>query len=140
MTVELTIQTALLDRAEGLLDIIGLPMSWPNKAFDPPVDGSSYLEVIILPNRNTRIFYGSNEDSWRMGILQINLVSEYNKGPSSGTEIAGQIALHFPQDFVIFSGGVKVQLTKTPDVGSAVANTARTSWIVPVSVYYEAFA
>jgi hypothetical protein len=140
MTTEADIQTALLQRVLTLSITPTLPIAWPNRDFIPPSDGSSYLQVRILPNRNTRLFLGSNEESWRQGILQINLITQYDKGPSFGVDIAGQIAQHFPQDLMLRYSGVKVQLTKTPDVGSAVASPTGTQWIVPVSIYYEAFA
>jgi hypothetical protein len=142
MTVEEAIQLALLKAVEAYYEgaTPKLPIAWPNRTFTPPADGSSYLEVRILPNRNTRLFLGSNEESMRMGILQVNLISQFDKGPGAGIQIAGQIVAAFPQDRVLRESGVKVQLTKTPDVGPAVANPNGTNWIVPVSIYYEAFA
>lgn len=142
MTVEKDIELALLTRAEYVHGLVApsLPVSWPNKSFTPPSDGSPYLEVRILPNQNLRPFLGSAEPSYRQGILQFNYLSPYDAGPSSGTELAGQIALGFPADFVMREGGVKVQVQRTPDVGTAVPNPNGTKWLVPVSVYYEVFA
>jgi hypothetical protein len=137
-SVETNIQNALLKRVQSLTTT--LPIAWPNLDFTPPADGSPYLAVRILPNRNERVFLGSNDPTYRQGILQINVVTQYNKGPSASVETAGQIALHFPQDLVLRESGVNVQLTKAPDVGSAVANPNGTNWLVPISIYYEAFA
>jgi hypothetical protein len=140
MTIEEIIEHILLERVRTLPMNPVLPIAYPNLAFKPPLDGSPYLEVRLLPNSNQRIFYGSTDELFRMGILQINIVMQENKGVLAGTRIAGQITGHFPQDLVLRENDIKVQLQKAPDVGAALPNPTGTNWIVPVSIYYEAYA
>jgi uncharacterized protein DUF4128 len=133
---EENIENALFSRAAGLTALTGLPVFWPNVGNNPPSDGR-YLAVSLLPNHNDRFLLAGNDPHYRQGILQVNVMMPRNAGQTPSTQIAGQVASHFPADLALFSEDVKVKLQKVPDVMSALSTDA--AWMTPVSVYYEAF-
>lgn len=133
--VEVTIQEALFAQVATLSLSPALPVAWPNVSFDPPASG--YLRVRHLPNRNRRLFMGSDEPHQREGILQIEVRMPLNQGPSSATTLAGKIAEHFLCDLKMWRGGILVEVVNAPDVLPAVAEDA--FWFVPVSIEYQSF-
>lgn len=137
MTPEENIEAALFGRVVTLETTPALPVVWPNVAFTPPA--GSYLRFEHLPNRNERPFLGAADPSFRRGILQLTVVTPLNQGPTVfATRLAGKVAQHFPAGLALYSEGIKVRITRAPDVTSAM-KTDR-SWDVPISVYYECFA
>jgi hypothetical protein len=114
-------------------------VAYPNKKKDPPADGSAYVEVAHFPNRSDRYGLKKGEGKEHMlGFLQLLVRAPRNEGGEKATKIAGELALHFPADLSLWSEGVRVRISKRPDVMSASPTEA--SWNVPVTVYYEAFA
>lgn len=137
-TVEWNIEKALFDRVESFAnaDMPASRMAFPNRKFDRP-DKFAWLEVTHMPNESTRIFLANDEPVWRQGILQV-LVHQplNNKGPKPLTELAGEIALHFPQGLVIWTADqLKLTVAKTPHLMSA--GPTEFSWACPVSIEYE---
>ncbi|GHC79383.1 phage tail terminator-like protein [Limoniibacter endophyticus] len=138
------IDTALFARAAGLAQVTGLTIAWPNVAF-PGKDATgkefpkppSYLRINHLPNVSQRLFI-NNPTHRRPGILQITIATPLNGGASAATRLAGKVAEHFPMDFRMTAGGRIVRVTKEPDIATAIRDDP--SWLVPVSVSYEAFA
>lgn len=140
MTFEENVEKALFARAESLPFAVANPtkVAWPNKPFNAPADGSAYVEVAQFPNRGTRYGLPSDGSEFNFGFLQLLVRAPRNAGYQEATKIAGELALHFPADLKLYSEGVRVKISKRPDVMSASPTEA--SWNVPVTVYYEAFA
>ena len=134
MTIEASIQTALLERVASLALSPVLEIAWENANFDPP-ENESYIVVKQFPNGNTRYSQTGSDPHQRIGILQLMLVTPLNKGPSTAAETAGLIAEHFPAGLIMRSGDVKVTVTKSPEVATAINTDV--SHDVPISVEYE---
>jgi len=113
-----------------------VPISWPNTEFDPALQTHQYLAVTHFRNQNERLYLRGTEQR-RQGILQLSLVSLLGAGAPPSLALAGEITADFAQDTVLVSEGVKVRITKEPDTMSTLKTDV--SWIIPISVYYEAF-
>ncbi len=135
-STESTIEGALFSRVAALLLSPALPVAWPNVSFAKPAGG--YLRVTHIPNTSRRLFLASNAPHQRLGLVQVDVFVPKNQGASGATEIAGQVAQHFPADLPMRADGLTVRVTKAPDIGPALADD--THWQVPVTIRYEAFA
>jgi len=132
MTPEENIEQALFAYVR---DHVTLPIAWPNVEFTPPAD-HQYVAVTHFRNQNERLYLRGNEQR-RQGILQLSLVSLLGVGPSPSLAVAAEIIEDFPQDTIMISEGVRVRITRQPDTMSGIQSDV--SWIIPISVYYEAF-
>lgn len=135
--VETSIQTALFARVASLVLNPVHPVAWPNVNFTAP-SSKRYLRVSHLPNTTDRLYIGSREPHQHQGILQVMVVAPLNSGEAAPRAIAAAVADHFPADLRLTSGGVKVRITKRPDIASAL--TTDTELQIPVSIRYEAHA
>lgn len=146
-SVETKIWQALRARAATIPG--GFTISWPMEPFTPPSSGGSpspYVECRNIPNRNSRMFIGSNEPHDRKGILQLSLcwpVADVGTGsgktnPDVLTERAGQLAAHFPTDHRMIFDGVDVRVSSAPDVAQGYLDGPYIK--VPVSVPWRTFA
>jgi len=137
MTREENIEAALFARAETM-PFDTAKIAWPNEKKDPPSDGSLYVEVLHFPNKSDRFTLRGSGPEHMMGFLQLLVRAPKNSGRTEATIVAATLALHFPADLKLRSEDVIVRISKRPDVMSG--SPTETSWNVPVTVYYEAFA
>jgi len=135
-TTESTIESALFSRMAAFEASPALQVAWPNVSFQKPAGG--YLRVTHIPNASRRVFLASNAPHQRLGLLQVDVFVPKNQGASGATEIAGQVAQHFPADLPLRADGLTLRVAKAPDIGPALADD--THWQVPVTIRYEAFA
>ncbi|RWE96468.1 phage tail terminator-like protein [Mesorhizobium sp.] len=135
-TLQSSIEAALFARVAALVLSPVLPIAWPNVAFTKPTTG--YLRVNHTPNAARRLFIAGTDPHQRMGLLQVDAFQKLNAGASAATETAGLIAAWFPCDLPLFQDGIRVRVTKAPDVAGALSDD--THWMVPVTVSYEVFA
>lgn len=145
-TTETKIWLALKGRVETIP--LAFPKAYPREAFTPP-SAAPWLEIVHLPNANSRPFLGADDPMFRQGILQINLRSPVGKETGQAqphpSEVdiqrAGTIAAHFWSDLTgrtLFFEGVRVVIQRAPDVARPFVDGA--FWLTPISVRYEAFA
>lgn len=146
-TVEAKIEAALFGHLTNMeLDDPLPPIAWPNTDFPGEVDGEpspkplTYLEVRHFRNTNTRMLVKGSAPHLRQGILQIRVVTPLNAGATPATDLAGSIAEQWPADLALFNNGVKVRIQAAPDIGTGMKTADDVSWMVPISVRYEAFA
>jgi hypothetical protein len=147
-SVETAIWLALKGRVETL-PISIVPQSsiaWPKVSFTPPQSGTPprpmpYLEVRHLPNTNTRRAVGHTDAHRRAGILQVTLKypTTLNHAEAVQTEIAGQIAAHFPAGLRMTYGDVSLQIEKAPDIASSFRDGTDPYWQTPLSIRYRLF-
>lgn len=135
-TIETAVWLALRGRVEALALSPALPVAWPNEAFTPPA--GPYLKIEHVPNRTLRIFIPSTSPHHYRGILQIGVMTKLNQGVGYPTEIAGDIADHFPADLKLPAHGVMLRVTSHPSIGPA--QPQATHLMIPVSIDYEAYA
>ena len=136
MTREENVEKALIGRAKTM-PFDQSKVGYPNKKFDKP-NGETYVEVSHFPNRSQRLALRGSSPEYMFGFLQLLVCAPRNEGGEEATRIAGELALHFPADLALWSEGVRVIISKKPDVMSA--SPTESSWNVPVTVYYEASA
>lgn len=137
MSVVEDIEEALFARARDFT-FAAAKKAWPNFKFVPPADGSAYLRIAHFPNEPARLFLKGSDPYWRRGFLQITVAAPLGNGALEATEIAGDICSHFPADLTMTVNTTTVRVTKAPTVMSGFSDDK--SWLVPVTIYYEAFA
>jgi hypothetical protein len=135
-TVESIIPGLLMARLAELVLVPALPVAWPNVSFSPPVGG--YLRASYLPNANRRFLDRASDPHQRVGFFQVDACTPLNRGAIDAQEIAGRIAEHFACGTEMWSGILRVSVTKAPDIARAMPDG--THWMVPVSIPYECFA
>ncbi len=138
-TVEGAIEQVLSVRLASLELSPVHPIAVPNVNFTKPND-NRYLEAKFVPNGANRVFIGSDEPHQRIGFLQINVRDKLNTG-SRVTDIAGQVAAHFPADLQLHHAlGLTVRITAAPDVSDMIVETTPPGVLVPVLVPFECWA
>ena len=110
---------------------------WPGEAVSLP-DGTS-IEATHLPNRPQRLYLDGAEPSYRRGILQLGVLTKPGAAnhQTFATEIAGDVAGHFPADLRMPFDDVVVRVSEAPAVGSSFHDPKRARWVTPVSVRYH---
>lgn len=133
-STEVNIWKALKNRVDTFSATPALTVVYPKET----APAGRHLRVQNLPNRVARFGVPSDGTNQRSGILQISVLSPVtDKGAAEvDMEIAGQVAAHFSADLLLFFGGVKVRITRPPDVAQAYRDDQH--WRTPVSIYYEA--
>jgi len=141
MTIEEKIEEALYVHVAALAALDGMPsIAWPNDAFPVPPETKpgTYIELRLMPNDNTRLFLNGGAPHMRQGILQLTVFTPLLVGSAPATALAGEIAEFFPADLDLFNDGVRVRIQQAPDV--LPGDKDDVSWMVPISIRYEAFA
>lgn len=118
------------------------PLVWPNTEFPEPGNEKplTYVEVAHFPNTNTRLLLDGAGPHLRQGILQLTIYTPLLGGAAPATQLAGEIAEHFPADLALFEDDIKVRIQRTPDVIPAAKTDDGVSWATRCDVRYEAFA
>lgn len=142
-TVETAIWMALRTRVASLVLTPALQVAWPKETFTPPQGGNPvrpvpYLEVRHLPNANQRLYIGHDEPHRRAGILQLTLKYPValNHSEAVQTQIAGQIAAHFPPGLKMKFQELTVHVERAPDVAQSFRDGSDPYWQTPVSIRY----
>lgn len=141
-TIEESIETALFEHTLTL-DVTGDPLLvWPNTEFPEPGSEKplTYVEVVHFPNSNTRMMLKGIDPHFRQGILQLTIYTPLLGGANPATKLAGEIAEHFPADYMLFEDTIKVRIQRAPDVIPAAKSDNGVSWTTRVDVRYEALA
>jgi len=141
-TIEESIEAALFTHTLSLNATGDPPIAWPNREFPAPGDEkpSTYVEVMHFPNTNTRWLLGSADPHLRQGILQFMIYTPLLGGPKPATQLAGEIAEHFPVDLALFEDAIKVRIQRAPDVTPASKTDNGVSWATRCDVRYEVLA
>lgn len=135
-SIETSILQALKARVDALPMKSAYPVVWATDTTYSPEPSKPYIRATWLPNRNQRLFIGSDDTHVRPGILQLDVFGKVRaNGEGLAREIAGQVAAHFPADLEMNFQGVKVRVTKAPDVGPSFVDKHIQ---IPVSIEVEA--
>lgn len=140
-TVPEKIETALFARALELNITGDPPLAWPNIPFpdEDEAKPTTFIEVRHFPNSNTRLLMNGNLPHMRQGILQLTIFTPRNDGYALATQLAGEVAAHFPADLDMFEDDVRVRVQQTPDVIPAEVTDDQVSWSTRVDVRYDCF-
>lgn len=136
-TIEAQIEGALFKRVAELVTTPALALQWPNQHYEP-VDGTPYLIVQHAPNDTERALIASTGAHRHLGLLMLTIAAPLDGIAIATTELAGQIAAHFPCDLRIALGSISVRIAKRPSVKSGAQEENR--WRVPIVVDYECWA
>ena len=111
----------------------GVSTAYENAPFTP-VAGVLYQQVTLLPAEpeNSEIGPGYTD----RGILQINIFAPKDKGAKDAQDRAIALRDHFPFAASFTSGGITVNIIKTPEIGVARPDDDR--FMVPVRVRWHA--
>lgn len=138
---EVHIHKALMERVESLSLTPALTLHYAGA--ENPIDPSKEFAIVThVPNTPVRWGLGATtfiKDY--MGVLFLNL---YSPITASSYEIqskvrAGKILGHFPENLILTSGGVSVQVYNAY-LGPAGENSSRVHFITPVLVEYKGTA
>ena len=135
MAVEASILNAFMHRINDLG--LALPIAWPNVDFTPPADGK-YIAVSFMPNTATRVAITSGTPHRRVGLLQLSVFWPRGAGVYDPMAKADEIAAGFPADLILLGAGVRVRITKTPDIAGPLVEDHAVH--IPVTVSWESFA
>ena len=108
-------------------------IAWPNVAFTPTT--RPYLDVTFLPAPQP--WQGHGGIRKLAGILQISVVADRESGLATPTELAGQVATHFPAHMRVYDADIAVEIPRHPDVLPALYDGPDVR--LPVSIPYQAF-
>jgi len=114
------------------------PIVWTDEASYNPSATTPYIRATWVPNQTSRRFVGSADPHQRTAILQLDVMAKKTWSGLQASEIAGQVAAHFPADHAMYSGDVKCRVTAAPNVTGPIAGTVFMQ--VPVTIQIEAFA
>lgn len=132
-----SIARALFTRMTALVTDPVLAVAWPDVPFTPTT-GTPYLAVSFLPNGNQRRFIGSSAPHRHIGIMQVDVMWPKGQGEIQPLKVAGQVAAHFPCDLALYQDGIRVRITKEPDIVGPLS--IKDGWLTcPISIQFEAW-
>ena len=125
--IRIALETALNGMAPALAT------SWENVPFTPAT-GTEYQQAFLLPSEpdNPELSGGYRDQ----GIFQINLRYPLQTGAKAAQDRAELIQGTFKRGNSYAAGGITVNITRTPHIGSGVAVDDR--WFLPVRIQYHA--
>ena len=124
------------DALEIKLNSMASPISyaWQNVSYTP-VTGIPYCAAYVMPAKpgNPTIGDGFYREQ---GIFQVNLMYPLLTGAQAAEARAELIRAAFKRGTALTSGGVKVVVDRTPEIGQGRADDDR--WMVPVKIQWSA--
>ena len=112
-----------------------LPTQWENVVFVPPVDGSAFQHVDIMPAAPDNPTLG--DGFYReLGLMQITLSYPIGGGSGAAYSKAEAIRAWFPRGLSLTSGGITVHIQRTPAIGPKLPSVDR--FVLPISVRWYA--
>ena len=112
-----------------------LPTQWENVVFVPPTDGSAYQVADILPATPDNPTLG-DKFYREIGLLQVTLLYPLNGGSGPVYAKAEAIRDWFPRGLSLSSGGITVNIPRTPAIGPK--RIAEDRFALPISIRYYA--
>lgn len=111
----------------------GITIGWENVKFTPPVDGSPYMLVYMLPATPENPTMG--DGFYReIGLMQLTLSYPVNGGSGKAYAKAQEIRELFKRGSSYSSGGYTVTIARTPTIGPGVVQGER--FVLPIRVQY----
>lgn len=114
------------------------PIVWTDGPTYTPNADRPYIRATWIPNVTRRLFIGSTDPHQRLGLLQVDMMAKKTWTGKQATQVAAQIAAHFPADLKMTYSGVTCRVTSAPHVVGAIAGDVFLQ--VPVTVPIECFA
>ena len=137
--------TGLLEsRVAVIAASLGLPIAWPNIAFDPP--DAPYARIYVLPAQTVGQDLEGQIRTYQ-GILQVNIIVPAGSGVTSARELAQSTADAFPEGLPLVDGDLTVYINGPPQVRSPIqdrptsapnGSSGSITYTIPVSMQYRA--
>lgn len=128
-----TIEAALEKRLLAMTP--ALPTAAENKTYTP-VTGVPYQRVHHLTNAPVDLSLERGLMQER-GIMQISLFYPLDQGRVPAKLRAQAVRNSFRPPQIVTEGGIDIEITRTPTIGSGMPDGDR--YMVPVSIYWQAF-
>lgn len=131
---EVSVEIALFTKAREYTD---LPLVFENDG--EKILRSKYVEVKHFRNGSIPYALSGDGDAQNLGMLQMLVCVPLGSGLVEPRQRAADIAKLFwtPANLSLSYGGLRVRVQKRPVLGTGVKRD--TSYVVPVSVFYEVF-
>ena len=114
---------------------LGLPIAYENAPFNPPVDGSAYVE--------TRCLFAAPDDAqqgslmfFERGVFQVTLCYPLSKGVGSSDAKAIAVRNWYARGTSLVRSGITTHVVDVPRIVSGISDNG--IWRVPVSVNWQA--
>jgi hypothetical protein len=131
------IPDALLARVSTLsVGSPGLPIAYPDVAFDPATEAPDGKFVEARYFRNAPAWEGVASGVLDQGLLVVSVIWPKGQGVIAMNEAAQEVADHFPKGLLLVSGGTRVKITREPVIASPLTEGDKT--IVAVTISWTA--
>jgi hypothetical protein len=110
------------------------PAVWFDGPAYTPNANTPYIRAAWIPNSTNRIFLGSSDPHQRLSLLQLDFMAPKSWTGVQATQVAGQIAQHFPADLRMTFGDVICRVTAAPHVAAPMAGDVYLQCAVTVGV------
>ncbi len=110
-----------------------LKIAWPNTVFSPPTGVYGRLSILPAPTLSVDL---KGAHRGYIGVMQLSIYEESNKGDGPVTRLADSFAAAFPVNRRITVGGLTVQIISAANIAPPVEGVDRD--FVPVSINYRA--
>jgi hypothetical protein len=137
-TIETSIREAIEARVATLPMAETYPIVWSDGPSYDPDASTPYIRASFFPNTTRRLFLNGADPHQRLSLLQLDFMAKKTWTGKQATQIAGQIAAHFPADLRMMFGEVIARVTADAHVAAPMAGNVFLQ--VPVTIRIEAFA
>lgn len=134
-TIETSIRSAVEARVATLPMAGTYPVKWVDGPSYDPSASTPFIRASFFPNTTRRMFIGSADPHQRLSLLQLDFMAPKTWTGKQATQVAGQIAAHFPADLRMVFGDVTCRVTAAPHVAAPMAGDVFMQ--VPVTVSLE---
>jgi hypothetical protein len=139
-SVEVAIESVLLNRLVAFCLSPAIPLALPNIAFTPPAPSPTtfWLKADWLPADSFSLSLANTGSVQHYGILQVSVFYGQGSGELAPSRLATRIIELFPRNLALTKDGFVVQVWKHPFRARMMKDDP---WVmIPVSVPYLTFA
>ena len=137
-TIETSIRSAIEARVASLPMAGTYPVKWVDGPSYDPNASVPYIRASFFPNATRRLFLNGSDPHQRLSLLQLDFMAPKTWTGVQATQVAGQIAQHFPADLRMTFGDVTCRVTAAPHVSAPMAGDVFMQCAVMIGV--ETFA
>lgn len=130
-----TIRALFETRIKAWADANDYPVAFEEQPFTPPTDpAQAYLRVFLLPAQ-TRSDDLAGDHRAYTGLVQIDILTQRDKGPGEGERILKALEALLPVNLELSSGTFRVYVSTPLSAGPSLPDGARRH--VPTSLRYR---
>ncbi|WP_333012995.1 phage tail terminator-like protein [Kluyvera sichuanensis] len=134
----------LESRIAVICSSLGLPVAWPNIAFEPP--DAPYARVYVLPAQTVGQDLEGQLRTYQ-GILQVNIIAPAGSGVMQARGLAKSVADAFPEGLALVDGDLTAYINGPPQIRSPIqdrptsapnGSSGSITYTTPISMQYRA--